>query len=133
MPQSPNNQGGIMSETKDGTIVVFGKNGELRDIVLRLGDMFREHMTAYETKIKELTDRIDDLEGHAEHGPDGTCGVCTPPDDDPETVGAGEYGTEIVADFDAPCADPFCDDKIIPGDDVVIIGEGKFLHDYCRR
>jgi len=121
-----------MSEVHEGRLLVLGKNGELRDIVLRLGDMFREHMNAYQVKIQELTDRIEDLEGHAEHGTDGTCGVCTPPDDEPETVSAGEYGSIITADFDGVCAHPFCGDVIMPGDEVQIMDEGKFIHDHCR-
>jgi len=118
----------------NGDVSLLARNeDEMKNIVLRFGEMFREHLQAYAEKIKELQDRIEDLEGHAEHGPDGTCGVCTPDDDDTETVGAGEYGDLIVADFEDECADPFCDDKIIPGDEVVIISEGKFLHEQCKH
>jgi hypothetical protein len=106
---------------------------ELKNIIIRFGEMFREHVSGYNATIKELTERVEDLEGHAEHGSDGTCGICLPEEDSPETVGAPEYGDLIVADFDGECADPFCDDKIIPGDEVVAVAEGKFLHEQCKH
>lgn len=121
-----------MDKIVDAEVIPFSRTRNVEDVVRRLGEMFREHMIGYADKIKELTDRIEDLEGHAEHGPAGTCGICDPEDDEPETVSAGEYGSIITADFDGECAHPFCDDVIMPGDEVQIMDEGKFIHDQCR-
>lgn len=69
-------------------------------------------------RIKELNDRVEDLEGHAEHGPDGTCGVCAAEgsDDGPETVSADEYAT---SDFNGYCAGLGCTNMINVGDSIV--------------
>lgn len=124
----------IKGSDENGKVSLLARGeDEIKDIVLRFGEMMREHVTGYHETIKELRERIEDLEGHAEHGPAGTCGVCVPEEDSPETVGAREYGSVTVSGFEGECADPFCDDKIIPGDDIVNVSEGKFLHEQCRR
>lgn len=77
-------------------------------------------------RITELEERVQDLEGHAEHGPDGTCGVCSP-----ETVGADAYGQIITSDRETTCRNPHCGEPINPGDSVITVDEGMYVHDYC--
>jgi len=117
----------------EGQVIPIVKDGDgIKDFVLRFGAMLREHLISYQDTIKELRDRIEDLEGHAEHGTNGTCGVCDPPEEDsPETVGAPEYGVIVTVDFTELCAHPFCGTEILPGDDAVYMDEGKWVHDHC--
>jgi hypothetical protein len=123
-----------MKVIRDGdsnvTLLARGED-EMKNIVIRFGEMLREHITGYRETIKELRERIEDLEGHAEHGPDGTCGVCLPEEDSPETVGAPAYGEIVTVDFEEPCAHPFCGTQILPGDEAVYMDEGKWVHDHC--
>jgi len=100
----------------------------LAAIVRDMGELFRQHTANLSAKIKALEERVQDLEGHVEHGPDGTCGVCTP-----ETVGPAVYGQIITtADFEGECQNPHCTDRITPGDDVIEIDEGMYVHEYCH-
>lgn len=122
----------MQDEAVEGTVIPFGKSG-LADVVYRFGEMFREHMNAYQETIKELKERIEDLEGHAEHGPGTTCGVCCPPDDCPETVGADVYAEIISSDFEGECANANCGLPILPGDEIIRVDEEKWVHDDCVR
>lgn len=94
-----------------------------------LANLVTEHVARTKEAITRLEDRIIDLEGHAEHGPAGTCGVCAP---EPETVGADVYvlSTVRLADFEGECGDPFCSTSIRHGDDV-IQRQGKWVHNDC--
>ncbi len=100
---------------------------DLAEIVRDMGELFRTHVEQQNKRIRELTDRVQDLEGHAEHGPDGECGVCAP--DGPETVGADEYGTRdiVISDFEDRC---LCSNPIMFGDELVQ-KEGKWFHREC--
>lgn len=105
---------------------------DLAEIVRDMGELFRTHVAQQNERIRELSERVQDLEGHAEHGPDGECGICSP-----ETVGADEYGTSAVAisDFTGDCEE--CDDKITPGQEIVALGRGadaqmKWRHRDCN-
>lgn len=68
----------------------------LHRLIVELGQLVGGHVRATDAAMQLLEDRITDLEGHIEHGPEGRCGVCGPDDDDeipyrPETVGAPLY------------------------------------------
>lgn len=104
----------------------------LAEIVRDMGELFRQHSASLGAKIRKLEERVQDLEGHAEHGPAGTCGVCAPDDGEPETVGADVYGLIKTADFEGQCHNPHCTDRITPGDDVIEIDEGMYVHEYCH-
>lgn len=103
---------------------------KLTEIVRDMGELFRQHAAFLSGRIKELEERVQDLEGHAEHDADTTCGICVP-DDEPETVGADEYGSGDIAisDFDGWC--PTCNGRIYPGDEVRHL-EGKWIHRDCN-
>lgn len=107
------------------------KDDRLAEIVRDMGELFRQHTATLNAKIRDLEERVTDLEGHAEHGPDSTCGICAP-EDEPETVGANEYGLIQTADFEGDCHNPHCGDKITPGQEVIEIDEGMYVHDYCH-
>lgn len=105
---------------------------DLAEIVRDMGELFRTHVAQQNERIRELSDRVQDLEGHAEHGPDEECGICAP-----ETVGADEYGTGDVAisDFTGECSS--CDEKIKPGNEIVALGwdddaQMKWRHRDCN-
>lgn len=105
------------------------ESDRLAEIVHDMGELFRQHVASLSGKIKALEERVQDLEGHAEHGTDTTCGICVP-DDEPETVGADEYGSGVIAisDFDGWCT---CTGQIRPGDEVRYL-EGKWVHRDCN-
>jgi hypothetical protein len=70
-------------------------------LVIELGELFAGHVRQTDAEMTELRNRIVDLEGHAEHGPSGRCGVCEPDDADeiayrPETVGAPLYAIHRI-------------------------------------
>lgn len=116
-----------MGKAIEYTIPPPRENDRLAEIVRDMGELFRQHVSALTSKIRVLEERVCDLEGHAEHGPEATCGVCTP-----ETVGDGEYGPIQVADFEGDCQNPHCTEKIItPGTSVIKVDEGMYVHDYC--
>ena len=71
-----------------------------------LAELVRDHVRQTSELIAMLEERITDLEGHVEHGPDGECGVCTP-----ETVGAEVYVLRVDVE------DPFRDPTFVYGDD----------------
>jgi hypothetical protein len=104
--------------TQTETVRSRDRGNELADIVRDLGELVRAHIAQLNEKIDRLEERVLDLEGHAEHGRDGECGMCVP-----ETVGADEYGTSDVAisDFTGECEsnDPACDGKIFLGEEIV--------------
>lgn len=113
-------------EFAEGIIVPDRPTGDgLTAVVTRLVEMFTDHVESHREKVRELTERIEDLEGHIEHGPDGSCGMCT------ETVGADEYGQIITADFESECANYICRVAILPGDEIVEVYEGTYVHDHC--
>lgn len=102
----------------------------LAEIVRDMGELFRLHTASLNARIKALEERVQDLEGHAEHGSDETCGICV--FDEPETVGPEAYGQIKTADFEAACRNPHCKDGITPGEDVIEIDEGMYVHEYCH-
>lgn len=106
--------------------------------VAELGELVSQHVRTTNEKISALEARIIDLEGHIEHGPDGTCGVCA---SESETVGAVVYradqdflsglGQIFVSESETECFDPFCGGPILVGDSMVKVQEGKYSHVQC--
>jgi len=102
----------------------------LAEIVRDMGELMRQYVASLNEKIRTLEERVTDLEGHAEHAPAETCGICAP-DDEPETVGADAYARVNTADSETTCQNPHCGEPINPGDSVIKVGEGMYVHDYC--
>lgn len=94
---------------------------DLAQIVSEMGELFRSHMKIMGARIAALEERVQDLEGHAEHGPSGSCGVCAP-----ETVGAESYATGEIAisDFTTECDSSMCPQMISPGQEIVLTTMG---------
>lgn len=104
-----------------------------------LAKLVTEHVAKTREAITRLEDRIIDLEGHAEHGPDGTCGVCAP---EPETVSADTYSVDRIfsddtdvrwASAEMECSHPTCFDHIMPGHAIVSAGPGHSGHNEWRH
>lgn len=110
------------------------QTNDLAGLVADGFELIRQRFAAQNETIRALTERVQDLEGHVEHGPDGTCGVCDPEPDDAKTVGADEYGSDVViADFVDDCAAaPDCTVLIKPGHEIVNTHEG-WRHRDCTR
>lgn len=99
---------------------------ELAETVRAIRSACVQQTVILSARVTELEERVQDLEGHAEHGPDGECGVCAP-----ETVGRDKYGDLTTADSESKCRNPHCGEPINAGDDVITVGEGMYVHDYC--
>lgn len=98
--------------------------------IAELSELVRQHVTLTNKKISELEARIVDLEGHAEHGSEGECGVCAP-----ETVGADVYVLEVVqyATKEMECAYPTCFVSIEEGDEIARVETGHSGHNEWRH
>lgn len=117
-----------MTLLSDVPEIRIGRQLTVSDLMQRLTECVREHAQMTNAKIKTLEDRITDLEGHAEHGPDGECGVCAP-----ETVGPEEYVQGVaVSEFTGWCAGETCWENIVPGDQIVQNEQGMWVHNDCR-
>lgn len=102
---------------------------QLTGILQELGQLLRKQSAKIrdlEEQLSDMHDRIEDLEGHAEHDGNGTCGVCSP-----ETVGPDVYAPVQIATTEGSCQNPHCADMIKIGDMVIKVDEGTFIHDYC--
>jgi hypothetical protein len=96
-----------------------------KDIVTDL-TIKQERLAELRLENESLRERVTDLEGHVEHGPDGSCGVCAV---EPEP------GAVVIAGFDGVCEADECRTsvfrKISSGQEIVAAEGGKWVHREC--